>query len=89
MTLRSDQEGTTAQELSETFDTAAFKQAQRGWKFRPEQPTDAASGATRMEDPTSRRPFAQWRPAASSAESCLPTAAGPPGRGLFAQHGGM
>jgi hypothetical protein len=38
MTLRSDQEDTTAQELSETFDTAAFKQAQRGgWKFRPQQ----------------------------------------------------
>jgi hypothetical protein len=36
MTLRSDEAGTTAQELSETLDTAAFKEAQRGrWKFRP------------------------------------------------------
>jgi hypothetical protein len=73
MTLRSDQEDTTAQELSETFDTAAFRQAQRGgWKFRPELPTDATSGATRMEGPRLAKPFAHWRPAASSAESCLP-----------------
>jgi hypothetical protein len=58
MTLRSDQEDTTAQELSETFDTAAFKQAQRGgWRFRPEQATDAASGATRVEGPRLAKAF--------------------------------